>query len=92
MKISKHTILPIVFLLGILFNGCLEKKPKIIDGNLKTIIIMNSVSNSSINLSGFIKDVRIISLEFNKKCILGKIKKIVISPKDIYIQDRKSVV
>ena len=87
MKKTKLTLLPILFLLGILFFGCSGKKSSLKEGEMRTITIGNSFSNSGINISEFVKDVKIIPLEFNKKSILGKIQKIVIFQNDIYIQD-----
>ena len=87
MKKLKLTLLPMAFLLGILFFGCSEQKSSIQGGGMKTIHVGKPEFDSPINLSDFIKDVKIIPLEFNKKCILGKIQKIVVFQNDIYIQD-----
>lgn len=57
---------------------------------LKTIRIRNPNKDSTIFLSEFANEVKIIPLEFNLQCILGVIKKIIIVDNSILIHDSQN--
>lgn len=58
------------------------------ENNSYTIIHLTNLNDlEELRLSKFINDVKIIPLEFNKSCIIGKIKKIEFFENRIFIQD-----
>jgi hypothetical protein len=63
---------------------------KLLVNKLKIIRVRNPNSDSTIFLSDFVKEVRIIPLEFNEQCLLGIVKKIVIADSSIFIQDKQN--
>lgn len=88
---SKIPIL-LTYLIGSLLNTyCTQQNSLGNIGNMKTISILKPDNGSNVNISTFVKEVKIIPLEFNKHCILGKIEKIEITKEEIYIKDEQNI-
>lgn len=93
MTKSKLLILIACCIWSLLNIGCTEQNSsgsigKI--GSMKSIHILKPANDSNVNISSFVKNVKIIPLEFNKHCILGKIVKITITGDGIYIKDEQN--
>ncbi len=87
--------LPFILLGFIFINfGCYHDEKQELQKNLKNQLVTLKVNNpnndSTIFLSNFINQVKIIPLEFNIQCRLGNIKKIVFQDSSIFIQDSQN--
>ncbi len=57
---------------------------------IQTIKVSTLGNDSTICLSDFLKDVKIVPLEFTKECMLGDIKKVVMYDSCFYVQDEQN--
>lgn len=84
-----------LILIFIIINfGCSNNKRQGLSNesqiNLIKFKVQKPNNDSTIFLSSFISEVKIIPLEFNEKCILGKIKKVIIKDSLIFVQDNQN--